>query len=119
MDKFLVVNGISYLWQEAISNEYSQLERDKVFECIRNIPERPKAVGSKLVFREKPDGNEWSREHRETRRIHQVDVVGAHLWGDLDIHASSGRIKSKREGRKVLEVEEDSMGLSRLGGSGR
>jgi len=48
-----------------------------------------------------------------------VDVVGAHLGGDLDIHPSSGRIKNKREGRMVLEVEEDSMGSSRLGGSGR
>jgi len=34
-------------------------------------------------------GTSWNEKN------HQVDVVGAHLGGDLDIHPSSGRIKIK------------------------
>ena len=43
-------------WEKAIQAEYDQLKSTKTFEWVPAPPEGRKAVGSRIVFREKRDG---------------------------------------------------------------
>ena len=111
-------------WEKAIQAEYDQLKSTKTFEWVPAPPEGRKAVGSRIVFREKRDGQGnitkfkarivakgfsqvpgrdfnplfisssvfrtttfrtlMSLVAHEDWKIHQVDVVGAYLQGNLD-----------------------------------
>jgi hypothetical protein len=109
-------------WQKAINTEYKQLVNRGVIEDIKDLPEGKKAVGSKVVLKEKLDefGNHAKFKARIVTQgfsqipgidftetfssvakftslrifltlaaihnwdIHQIDVVGAYLEGNLD-----------------------------------
>lgn len=109
-------------WQEAITNEYNQLVKRGVFEEVDHLPPGKKAVGSKVVLKEKLDENgkhakykarivaqgfsqvpgiDYSKTFSSVAKfmtlqvfltlaatldleIHQIDVVGAYLEGNLD-----------------------------------
>lgn len=43
-------------WETAIAAEYEQLKATNTFEWVHKVPEGRKAVGSRIVFREKKDG---------------------------------------------------------------
>src|SRR5271154_1077835 len=44
-------------WEEAIATEFKQLKLSGTFEWVKDLPSGRKAIGSKIVFREKRDGN--------------------------------------------------------------
>lgn len=109
-------------WQQAIMNEYNQLVNKGVFEEVDYLPLGKKAVGSKVVLKEKFDENSNHAKYKahivaqgfsqvpgvdfnETfssvakfttlhmfltlaatldLEIHQIDVIGAYLEGELD-----------------------------------
>ncbi|KAJ3485148.1 hypothetical protein NLI96_g5163 [Meripilus lineatus] len=111
-------------WMEALQKEYNQLKATGTFEWVSELPEGRKAIGSRVVYREKHDGEGkldkfkvrivakgfsqvpgrdfnplfvsssvfrtttlrtlLSLVAHEDWEIHQVDVVGAYLQGDLD-----------------------------------
>ncbi|KAJ3476999.1 hypothetical protein NLI96_g10770 [Meripilus lineatus] len=111
-------------WMEALQKEYNQLKATGTFEWVSELPKGRKAIGSRVVYREKHDGEGkidkfkvrivakgfsqvpgrdfnplfvsssvfrtttlrtlLSLVAHEDWEIHQVDVVGAYLQGDLD-----------------------------------
>ena len=111
-------------WEMAIAAELQQLIKTGTFEWVKKLPEGRRAIGSKLVFREKKDGEgelvkykaravvkgfsqvpgqdfEIGMTHagvmkyatlrallsltaREDWELHQIDIVGAYLQGDLE-----------------------------------
>ena len=108
-------------WEKAIQMEYEQLKWTGTFEWVKNLPDGQKAVCSKIVLKEKHDGDGniiklkaqivakgfdqvpgqdyeltfasiakfttlrtlLSIVTHEDWELHQVDVVGAYLQGDL------------------------------------
>ena len=44
-------------WEEAIQSEFRQLQTAGVFKWVNTIPKGKKAVGSRIVFKEKLDGH--------------------------------------------------------------
>jgi len=44
-------------WEQAVKYEYAQLQKLGVFEVVNGLPKGRKAIGSRIVFREKRDGH--------------------------------------------------------------
>ena len=44
-------------WEQAIQSEYAQLKKLGVFEWVDELPKGKKAIGSRIVFKEKLDGH--------------------------------------------------------------
>ncbi len=44
-------------WEKAIDVEYKTLVKNDTFEWVKTVPEGRKAIGSRIVFRMKRDGN--------------------------------------------------------------
>jgi len=43
-------------WEKAVESEFNQLVKAKVFDWVEHLPNDKKAVGSRIVFKEKLDG---------------------------------------------------------------
>ena len=108
-------------WEMAIAREFEQLTETRTFEWIQNIPEGSKAIGGRIIFRFKCNGNGRIVKHKsrivakgfsqiprqdfnetfasvakfstlrtllsivahEDFELHQIDMVGAYLQGNL------------------------------------
>jgi len=43
-------------WEKAVESKFNQLVKAKVFDWVEHLPNDKKAVGSRIVFKEKLDG---------------------------------------------------------------
>jgi hypothetical protein len=140
-------------WQKAINAEYKQLVNRGVIEDIKDLPEGKKAVGSKVVLKEKLDefGNHAKFKARIVAQgfsqipgidftetfssvakftslqifltlatihnwdIHQIDVVGAYLEGNLDEEIFMRVPKGVMSGGKYWKLKKVLYGLKQAG----
>jgi len=51
-----LLSPYSKQWEKAVESEFNQLVKAKVFDWIEHLPNDKKAIGSRIVFKEKLDG---------------------------------------------------------------
>ena len=144
-------------WKKVVESKFNQLVKTKVFDWIEHLPNNKKAIGNRIVFKEKLDGygkhikfkaqivtqgfsqvpgldftETFSLVARFTMlwiflaltaflnlKLHQVDIVGAYLQGDLDeeiyMKVPNGLAEKYGSGQKFWRLRKALYGLKQAG----